>query len=416
VLVTLRPRLLFISPRFLLPADSGGKIRSGDILRGMKGGTFEITLASPAPAEAETRYAGDLGQLCDHFTSWLESSRGRLWRLLHLFSPLPIPVAIDWLSEGEMKLRAALAMRPDVVVIDFLHTAVLLPDALTAPSVLFTHNVEAEIFERHVVVAKGGAERLVWRNQLRKMERFERDTLRRFRHIVAVSERDRRLFHERYGVDGVEVIATGVDLATFPFGEPGQEPVLIFTGSMDSRSNVDGVGYFMDQIWPIVHAGRADARVVIVGRNPPSALVDAARRRKLPWTFTGFVDDVRPFIQTAQISVIPLRVGSGTRIKAFEAMALGSPVVSTTLGVEGLPVEPGTHFLRGDTPEEFAAAVLHLLGNERARRELAMSARRLSERHSSTGVAAGFESICRAAMSGGRVQGQAAPAIATGTG
>jgi glycosyltransferase involved in cell wall biosynthesis len=416
VLVIVRPRLLFISPRFLLPADSGGKIRTGDILRGMKGGTFEITLASPAPAEAGIRYAGDLVRLCDHFTSWPEPSRGGLWRLLQLFSVLPVPVATDGSSEGQVRLREALATQPDVVVVDFLHTTVLVPDALAPSSVLFTHNVEAEIFERHVKVARGVAQRLIWRDQLRKMKRFERDTLRRFRHIVAVSERDRRLFGERYDVDGVEVIATGVDLATLPFGEPGREPVIVFTGSMDSRSNVDGVGYFMDQIWPIVHAGRADARVVVVGRNPPDALVDAARRRNLPWAFTGFVDDVRPFIQTAQISVIPLRVGSGTRIKAFEAMALGSPIVSTTLGVEGLPVEPGAHFLRGDTPEEFAAAVLYLLGDEPARRELAMSARRLAERHSSADVAARFEAICRAAMKGGRADDQAVPTIATGTG
>jgi polysaccharide biosynthesis protein PslH len=398
--VTGRPRLLFVSPRFLLPADSGGKIRTGGILRGMKDGTFEITLASPAPAGAAIHYAGDLTRLCDHFISWQERSRGHFWRMLHLFSALPIPVATDGSSKGKALLRNALATRPDVVVVDFLHAGVLLPDSLATSSVLFTHNVEAEIFERHVEVAKGLAQRLVWRDQLRKMKHFERDTLRRFGHIVAVSERDRRLFRERYGVDGVEVITTGVDLATCPFGEQGREPVIVFTGSMDSRSNVDGIGYFMNEIWPIVHTGRADARVIVVGRNPPAALIDAARRRNLAWTFTGFVDDVRPFIQAAQISVIPLRVGSGTRIKAFEAMALGSPIVSTTLGVEGLPVEPGTHFLRGDTPQEFAAAVLHLLGDEPARRQLAVSARRLVERHSSAGVAASFEAICSTAMNG----------------
>jgi glycosyltransferase involved in cell wall biosynthesis len=401
LLVSGKPRLLFVSPRFLLPADSGGKIRTGDILRGLKGGAFEVTLASPAPPDA-ARFAGDIARLCDHFISWEEAARGsshKLRRMLRLLSALPIPVATDESAVGQEVVAGALAERPDVVVIDFLHAAVLAPGALPPSSVLFTHNVESEIFERQVEVATNFLTRAVWRNQQRKMARFERTTLRRFRHVVAVSERDRQLFSSLYGVDGVKVIATSVDLATLTFGEMGSEPAIVFTGSMDSLSNVDGVTYFMNEVWPIIAAARPDAKVVVVGRNPPGNLVEAARRRGLPWHFTNFVDDVRPYIRAAQVSVIPLRVGSGTRIKAFEAMALGSPVVSTTLGVEGLPLQPGRHYLRGDTAAEFAAAVLLLLGDEAARKRLARDARQLAEGFSAGNVAASFEAICRDAMS-----------------
>jgi glycosyltransferase involved in cell wall biosynthesis len=400
-LVSRKPRLLFVSPRFLLPADSGGKIRTGDILRGMKGGLFEITLASPAPPDV-TRFASEITRLCDRFVSWPENEHGagqKLRRMRHLFSALPISVATDASVAGRTILARELATGPGAVVIDFLHAAVLVPDALPPASILLTHNVEAEIFERQVAVGANVVTRCVWRDQQRKMLAFERRTLQRFRHIVAVSERDRQRFLTLYGIGCVKVIATGVDLDTMTFGEMGDQPVIVFTGSMDSLSNVDGITYFMDAVWPIIAAARPDARVVIVGRNPPGSLVEAARRRGLPWQFTNFVEDVRPYIRAAQVSAIPLRVGSGTRIKAFEAMALGSPVVSTTLGVEGLPLEPGRHYLRGDTADEFAAAVVQLLGNEAVRKRLAHDARQLVEGFTAVDVAMSFEAICRDAMS-----------------
>jgi glycosyltransferase involved in cell wall biosynthesis len=124
-----------------------------------------------------------------------------------------------------------------------------------------------------------------------------------------------------------------------------------------------------------------------------------AQSRGLPWRFTGFVDDIRPHIAAAQVSVIPLRVGSGTRIKAFEAMALGRPVVSTTLGVEGLDITPGEHFLAADTAADFAGAVLRLFEDAALRARLAQAARtRLEERFSWAHVARQFEAICLRAM------------------
>src|SRR5207244_58227 len=103
--------------------------------------------------------------------------------------------------------------------------------------------------------------------------------------------------------------------------------------------------FLMDEIWPIVERCRPQTRALIVGRNPPKTLLAAARERNLNWQFTGFVDDVRPLVANSHVSVIPLRVGSGTRIKAFEAMAIGRPVVSTPIGVEGLAIEAGRHYL-----------------------------------------------------------------------
>jgi glycosyltransferase involved in cell wall biosynthesis len=169
----------------------------------------------------------------------------------------------------------------------------------------------------------------------------------------------------------------------------------VFTGAMDWRANIDGIEFLMDEVWPIVTRARPDANAVIVGRNPPADLIAKAKERGLAWEFTGFVDDIRPYVAAGHVYVIPLRVGSGTRIKAFEAMSMGRPVVSTTVGVEGLDVTPGEHFLAADTAESFAASILRLLDDADQRERLAGAARaRVEERFSWSHVARQFEAIC----------------------
>lgn len=404
-----RRRLLFVSPRFLFPADNGGKIRTAQILRGMKGGPYEISLASPAPEEAELRHAAAIGEVCDRFAGWPEPRRGRAFRvtrLCHLVSRLPLSVATDRSRLGRRVVAAELARRPDVVVFDFLHAVVLAPPALSCPSVLFTHNVESEIFERHAALAAHPIERAVWRSQLRKMERFEREALGRFDSVVAVSPRDAARFRDGFGVDGVQVIPTGVDADYFAYTPPGDEGIVAFTGSMDWLANIDAVDYFLERVWDRVVREVPRARFRVIGRNPPASLVEKVRARGVAWELTGFVDDVRPHVRGCSAYVIPLRVGGGTRLKAFEAMAMGCPVVSTSIGVEGLPVEPGRHYLRADTAADLADALVRLLRDAELRARISREARRhVEEGFSFRRAARVFEEICLAAGAGARAQG-----------
>jgi len=389
-----RPLLLFVSPRFLFPLDEGGKIRTTGILRAMRGGAFEIVLAAPAPPDWQA-HESEIGTVCDRFVHWPAPRPGRLRRVLALLGAEPVSVASDRAASGMAVVGAELARLPDLVVADFPHAAVLLPDSLATPSVLFTHNVETEIYERHAAVAQGLRKR-VWRRQAAKMRGFEGDAARRFDTVVAVSARDRRALMERFGLADVALIDTGVDLAFYQFHAPAaQATTVVFSGAMDSRSNIDGIGFLMDEVWPRVIAARPDARMRVVGRNPPAALVAKAARLGLAWHFTGFVDDIRPHVLAGDVAVIPLRVGSGTRLKAFEAMALGRPVVSTALGMEGLDVAAGTHFLAAETGADFAAAILRLLAAPELRADLATAARReLEARFSWARVGRQFEAIC----------------------
>ncbi len=401
-------RLLFVSPRFLFPMDNGGKIRTVQIQRGMKGGPWEITLASPVPPEGTTRFAAEIAAVCDRFVSWPEPRRGRAFqvtRLRHLASRIPVPVATDRSRPGRQVVEAELTRhprQPDVAVFDFLHATVLAPADLAVPSVLFTHNVESEIFRRHVAVAAHPLKKALFRDQLRKMERFERNALRRFDTVVAVSERDAALFRESFGLARAEVIPTGVDVEFFSYAPPGDSGVIAFTGSMDWLANIDGVDWFLEQVWDRVIREVPGARFRVIGRNPPAFLTGKARTRGLSWDFTGFVDDVRPHVRGCSAYVIPLRVGGGTRLKAFEAMAMGCPVVSTSVGVEGLPLEPDRHYLRADTAPAFAAALVRLLRDAGLREKLAREARRhVEESFSFLRVARAFETICDRTAEGG---------------
>jgi glycosyltransferase involved in cell wall biosynthesis len=394
-------RLLVVSPRFLFPLDQGGRIRTANTLRHMKGGAFHITLASPAPADA-SRFAAETASVCDEFLSWPEPAPSRLAKAAALAGSLPVSVASDASAAGRAVVAKALEAA-DAVLVDFPHAGVLLPERLAIPAVIFTHNVEAEIFARHATVARGPM-RLVWARETAKMRRFEGDTLRRFATVIAVSDRDAAALRAAYGLSHVEAIETGVDVDYYDFRPRASAPApdggtVVFTGSMDSRSNIDGVSFLMERIWPLVLQRRPAARAVIVGRHPPDALVAAAKAQKLAWAFTGFVDDVRGYVAEADVYAIPLRVGSGTRIKVFEAMAMGCPVVSTTLGAEGLDVASGEHLLRADTEADFAAAILSLLDDPARAARLAAAARaRVVDRFSWPQVTRRFEAICRGAL------------------
>lgn len=383
-----RLKVAFISPVFLFPADAGGKIRTGNILRGLKeSGRFDLTLLSPATQEQQREWQPELDRQCERFIGWQPSpSRSRWQRAPDLLSALPVNVAADRTPAAVSAVEQALAAeRFDVVVFDFVHAAVLRPEKLGGATVCFTHNVEAEIFERHAKTAPSALLRWMWASQARKMRRFEREALAQFTRVVAVSDRDAKKFAAD-GLTTARAIPTGVDLDFFAWQAPTDgSPVVVFTGSMDWEANVDGIRFYIEEVWPLVRAKVPDAQLRVVGKNPPPSLV----QRNVPGvSFTGFVDDVRDHARDAQAFVIPLRVGGGTRIKAFEAMAMGLPVVSTSIGIEGLDVDHGVHFLRADGTEELANATCRLLADGALRSKLSRAARELVEERFGHRVAA----------------------------
>jgi polysaccharide biosynthesis protein PslH len=277
-----------------------------------------------------------------------------------------------------------LAGESDLIVCDFLAPAHNVPGALSTPTVLFQHNVEAMIWERHAAVPQSLPKRLFMQLQAHRMRRFEGEQCRRFTSVVAVSRADAVEMERRYGRSGIKDVLTGVDLEYFSPLPAVERSVneLVFVGSMDWMPNQDGIIWFIESVFQELRRRVPGVRLLVVGRAPPPAIRSLADRIG-GIEVTGTVDDVRPYLARAAVSVVPLRIGGGTRLKIYEAMAMGAPIVSTTVGAEGLPLQHAEHLLLADSPQEQVSALQSLLENPRIAGNLAVSAGNYVHAHGS---------------------------------
>jgi glycosyltransferase involved in cell wall biosynthesis len=297
------------------------------------------------------------------------------------------------------RVRERLAEGVDLCVADFLVAMPNLPPSASAPVVLFEHNVEHMIWKRLHEVERRTLRRAALALEWRKMRRYEAQACARAGLTVAVSEADRALLAAGAPGADIRAIPTGVDTAYFqPNGAIEAPATLVFTGSMDWYPNEDAIMYFVDAILPEVRRGVPGVSLAVVGRDPTDRLRAAGATAGV--RVTGTVADVRPHMAEAAVYVVPLRVGGGTRLKIFEALAMGKAVVSTRVGAEGLPIVPGRHFLQADSPGDFARAVISLLKDPDRRRTLGLAGRQLvEERYSWTQVTREFERLCQEVVS-----------------
>jgi sugar transferase (PEP-CTERM/EpsH1 system associated) len=415
-------RILWLKSDLLPPLDTGGKLRTWHLLRHLAR-RHEITylaFAEPGRPAADVDFMRTVAARVE--TIPRREPRKGTWRFyvdaaLHLVDPLPYAVGKYRSRAYRRRLGDLLAEQAfDLVVCDFLFPAVNLPESLPCPAVIFTHNVESEIWRRHASTQSGVIARLLYGAQHRRMHRYEGRTLRRFDAVLAVSDADRETFTRLYpdAIRGpVHIVPTGVDTDFFkPSGSPARATQLVFTGSMDWLPNEDAMRYFCRHILPLVRAEEPDVRLSIVGRAPTPAVQSLAAEAGVE--VTGRVDDVRPFMDQAAVYIVPLRIGGGTRLKIFEAMAMGKAVVSTTVGAEGLPVANGEHLLLADEPRSFARAIVRLIRDQDQRERLGDAARSLVlARYDWSAVAGALEEpLMRIAL--GQARGDRAHSLLSG--
>lgn len=395
-------KILWLKTELLHPVDKGGKIRTYHLLKQLKA-DHQITYLTlddgSAPADAQddaVEYCHELVRI-PHLTREKFSAGFYAELALNMASPLPYAIR-KYKSEQMTKAieQATSKDHFDIVICDFLAPAVNLPRDLKTPVVLFQHNVEASIWQRHYEVQKNAVKKryLYW--QWRKMQKFERDACRRVDCVIAVSEADAEMMQRDYGVTKVYDIPTGVDVDFFkPTGTIATRPnSLVFTGSMDWLPNEDAMQYFINECLPLVRQTVPDLRLTIVGRSPYPSLVELAQRDP-NIAVTGRVDDVRPYIEEATAFIVPIRIGGGTRLKIYEAMAMEKPVISTTVGAEGLNVSDGEELLLADTPADFARAVVRVLTEPEFARQLgSKGAQKVREYYGWKKVAEKFNAIC----------------------
>ena len=407
-------RILWLKSDLLLPLDKGGKLRTWHLMRHLarRHEVAYLAFAEPGTPAADVDGMREVAARVET-VSRREPSKGTLRfyadAALHLVDPLPYAVGKYRSRAFRQRIEQLLAERPfDLIVCDFLFPAVNLPKHLPCPAVIFTHNVESEIWRRHAETKGGRLNGLLYRAQYRRMLRYEGRTLARFDGVLAVSDVDAGTFARLYPgalKRPVHVVQTGVDTEYFapgsakPLGErsdarlkPSRYPSsLVFTGSMDWLPNEDAMQFFCRDVLPLVRAEAPETTLTIVGRAPTPAVQRLAEEHP-GVRVTGRVDDVRPFVRDAAVYVVPLRIGGGTRLKIFEAMAMGKAVVSTTIGAEGLPVVDGTHVLLADEPHALARAILDVMRDPARRATLEAAARALVvERYDWSAVAGQLE-------------------------
>ena len=371
-------KVLWVNTNFLHPTTKGGQIRTLEMLRYLHRWheIHYVAIADPEQPEGPARAHEYSSKSYPFFHRIPRKDSPAFLRQLArgIFSSTPLAVS-RFHPPGLEAFLGKLAARErfDRAVIDHLAPTAYFPDL--AHAVFFQHNVETMIWRRHVEHASDPFRRWYFGIEARRMYEYERRVSLAAGHIVAVSAADAAAMRELFGVTRVSEIPTGVNLEYFkpPETRPKENADLVFVGSMDWLPNIDGLLYFVREVLPLIRRRRPDCSLAIVGRTPPAKIRELQERDPLI-RVTGTVPDIRPYLWGSSVSIVPLRIGGGTRLKIYEAMAARIPVVSTTVGVEGLTIHPPQDIRIADLPRDFADRCLELLADAGERRSLAEAA------------------------------------------
>ena len=410
-----RLRVLVIDEAFPYPTDSGKRIRTFETLRRLSA-DFEVALAFHEDAEAasskaerdEAARGAGIRTVAVPRRPLRKSGLRFAWDLFrNLFLPSPYMVMAHRTRALRRRVREEVASsRPDLVHVEWTPLVANVPRDLAVPVVVSAHNVESDIWRRYGETGGSLPRRAYVAIQAAKVRRFERRALAAADAVLAVSAGDAERIRSWTGQAHVTVVENGVDAERFAPdpSAPVDPDETLFVGSLDWRPNQDAVAWFLDEVLPRVRAGRPSATFRVVGRSPPSWL--AARVAAVAGArLDASVPDVRPFVAGAALSIVPLRIGGGSRLKICEALAMGRPVLSTTVGAEGLEVGDG--ILLADGAEAFAAAVVAALSDPAGCAARAACGRaRVLERHEWGRIARVQADAWREAIARGRMRPQ----------
>jgi glycosyltransferase involved in cell wall biosynthesis len=315
----------------------------------------------------------------------------------------PFNVAVYESAAMREHIRALCSrVRFDVFHYDTIGLAQYLPDTGDGPTVMTHHGAESHMIHRRIRLERNVAKRAFFTFEWLALERYERAMCRRFDANVTMSDDDGRLLHAIAPDATFTTVANGVDIGYFTPAPATSDRSIVFAGRLDQYSNRDGILYFMNEAWPALSREFPDATIDILGHNPPEELRQIAARTPQV-TVTGFVDDIRPYFQRATAAICPVRDGGGTRIKVLDALAQGKPLVSTSIGCEGIAVVPERDVLVADSAADFVRQLARVFRDPALRQRLAENGRRVTEeRYSWDALAAQLVDIYERVVPAGR--------------
>lgn len=375
-------RVLVLDEEPPYPPDAGKRIRTWNLLRRLAQ-RHQVSLLCYGTRANSAVAALEAAGICVYLVPIPATiaAPGLYLRLLaNVFSRYPYSVDKHYSDEFQRCFQELVASHTfDLVHCEWTPYARYLRDFQSCPVLIATHNVESQIWIRRALQSRSALERQFFGLQATRMERFERQALRRAQAVTAVTQQDRHQM-QSWGIQNPRLVENGVDLDYYSFSATGDDSQILFLASLDWYPNRDALDYFLEEIMPLVRSARPEVKFVIVGRRPPDNLVK--RVAELPCTeLAADVPDVRPYLRQATVVVVPLRIGGGSRLKILESLAAGKAVVSSSIGAEGLQVQHNLHLRLADEPREFASSVLELLGSAAERTRLGSNGRQLVTSH-----------------------------------
>lgn len=380
--VTIARRVVFLTHTLPLPLVSGERIRDFNLIEQLARRDWDVSLFSLVPAlPVDAADMRRLQAICDDIFLYdfrqrfparhAKLAKSVLLRRAYYASFATTPAAIAafrrWLAERQ----------PDVVMVGQLFMQPYVPEPYLPIAVLDCHNAEVNRMRTMSSVLGLRPKGIVARLQIEPVRRFELEAARRAARVLTVSAPEQTYF-QRAAAGRVALIPNGVDCDRHVFRTwlpPG--PRILHMGSLDYTPNVDGFNYLVQDILP--HVRHEGATLTVIGSNPRPSIAETVRRAPVPTELAGQVEATLPYLEQARVLVVPLRFGGGTRLKILEALAHGVPVVTTSVGCEGLDVEHERHVLIADDPHDFALAIERLFRDDDLCMNLAISGRQLVE-------------------------------------
>jgi sugar transferase (PEP-CTERM/EpsH1 system associated) len=368
--------ILFITKELPYPPDSGFRNRTFHLIKGLAS-RHKVSLVcfgdKNVKLDGISPYCVTIEQVGPH------KKDKTVWKLLlSLFCPYPYSVTSRFNPNMKAKVEGLLRSQHfDLFICDSIYQALHMPDT-SIFKVITEHNIESSIMLRYARVEKNPLIKLgVWIEFL-KMRVYEHATWKKFDLCLVCSDAEKHELQKRIPMQKADVIPNGVDLGYFTNTTTEvKKHLLVYVGQMNWRPNIDAVVYFLKEMYPHIKADVPDVSFSIVGNNPPEEIKKLAQ--EIGANTTGYVPDTRPFVSQAEVFVVPLRIGGGTRLKILEAMAMGKAIVSTSIGCEGIGATHEKNILIADSREDFAKSVIRIFNDTTLRDNLGRAARKFVE-------------------------------------
>ena len=374
-------KVLWISPKLPYPPESGDKLRQFNLIRHLSSGV-DISLIAFALTKEEEVQSKHMEQYCGKVRTFFSPNPSYVERIRSILTtgkPYYVSRYQDLAVAGYIRDEIE-TFQPDLVQIEHTYMAEYLrkiPPDLERPSILTKHNIDADLALQNYRLADSSVRKVFWWLEWKKMSLYEPYVDNLFSSVVVMSEFDKaEILRRKKPPSVVNVVENGVDTVKLQPLAPVYDPVMLFIGALDYLPNQDAANYLCRDIFPLIKKSFQNAGILLVGRKPSPEILGLASEAVEVW---GDVPEVEPFYRRASIAVVPLRAGSGSRLKILEAMALGRPVVSTTKGAEGLEIEAGIDFLAADDPAAFAESIKMLFNEPGLYQNISSHARKTVE-------------------------------------